>query len=116
MPFDPFRNRAAQALLEETAEDLYEHAPGGYISTLPDGTIVKINQTLIEWTQHSRDALLSGTKFQSLLATGLTREGRFSIALRCSTRPTGAGTKGNCCSRGEKRNRSRETRWICSRC
>ena len=70
MPPDAFGNRAAQALLEETAEDLYEHAPCGYISTLPDGTIVKINQTLIEWTQHSRDALLSGTKFQSLLATG----------------------------------------------
>jgi PAS domain S-box-containing protein len=67
---DPLGNRAAQALLEETAEDLYEHAPCGYISTLPDGTIVKINQTLVEWTQHSRDALLSGTKFQSLLATG----------------------------------------------
>ena len=70
MPVDPFGNRAAQALLEETAEDLYEHAPCGYISTLPDGTIVKINQTLLEWTQQSRDVLLSGTKFQSLLATG----------------------------------------------
>ena len=70
MPADPFGNRAAQALLEETAEDLYEHAPCGYISTLPDGTIVKINQTLLEWTRQSRAALLSGTKFQSLLSTG----------------------------------------------
>ncbi len=70
MPSEPSGDRAAQALLEETAEDLYEHAPCGYVSTLPDGTIVRINQTLIEWTRHSRDALLSGTKFQSLLAVG----------------------------------------------
>ncbi len=70
MPLDPFRNAAHQALLEETAEDLYEHAPCGYVSTLPDGTIVKINQTLIEWTGYARDALVSSTRFQSLLAIG----------------------------------------------
>ncbi len=62
--------RATQALLEETAEDLYEHAPCGYLSTLPDGTIVKVNQTLIDWTRHTRDTLQSGTKFQALLAIG----------------------------------------------
>ncbi len=28
------------------AEDLYENAPCGYLSTRPDGTIVKVNQTL----------------------------------------------------------------------
>jgi PAS domain S-box-containing protein len=70
MSFESSGHRAAQALLEETAEDLYEHAPCGYVSTLPDGTIVKVNQTLLEWTRHSRDALLSGAKFQSLLAVG----------------------------------------------
>lgn len=67
---DAFLPRATNALFEETADDLYEHAPCGYISTLPDGTIVRVNQTLIDWTQHSREALLSGTKFQSLLAIG----------------------------------------------
>ena len=70
MPFESSSDRAAQALLEETAEDLYENAPCGYVSTLPDGRIVRINRTLLEWTRHSRDALLSGTKFQSLLAVG----------------------------------------------
>jgi PAS domain S-box-containing protein len=70
MASDAFLPRAANALFEETADDLYEHAPCGYISTLPDGTIVRVNQTLIDWTQHTRDALLSGTKFQSLLAVG----------------------------------------------
>jgi signal transduction histidine kinase len=58
------------ALLDERAEDLYEHAPCGYLSTLADGTIVKVNQTFIEWTDLSREALLSGTKFQSLLTVG----------------------------------------------
>ena len=33
------RPRVDAALLEETAEDLYEHAPCGYLSTLPDGRI-----------------------------------------------------------------------------
>ena len=69
MSFDSSGHRAAQALLEETAEDLYEHAPCGYVSTLPDGRIVKVNQTLIDWTRHSRDVLLAA-KFQSLLAVG----------------------------------------------
>ncbi len=60
----------APAFFEETADDLYEHAPCGYLSTLPDGTIVRVNQTFVDWTQHTREALLAGTKFQSLLATG----------------------------------------------
>ena len=34
-------------LAAETAEDLYENAPCGYLSTLPDGTIVKVNRTLL---------------------------------------------------------------------
>ena len=64
------RSRVGEALLEERLEDLYEHAPCGYLSTLADGTIVKVNQTFIEWTDLSREVLLSGTKFQSLLTVG----------------------------------------------
>lgn len=67
---DGFGRRVTDALLEETAADLYEYAPCGYISTLPDGTIVKVNQTLIDWVRHPREALLSGMKLQSLLAIG----------------------------------------------
>ena len=37
------RDAVHEALLEESAEDLYEHAPCGYLSTLPDGLIVKVN-------------------------------------------------------------------------
>ncbi len=40
---------AFYALLEDSAEDLYEHAPCGYLSTLLDGQIAKINTTLLDW-------------------------------------------------------------------
>jgi PAS domain S-box-containing protein len=58
------------AFLEERAEDLYEHAPCGYLSTLPDGTLARVNQTLLEWTGHRRDALIGQARFQSLLTVG----------------------------------------------
>ena len=62
--------QAARALLEEEIEDLYEHAPCGYISTLPDGTIVKVNQTFVDWTGRPRESLNDSTKFQGLLTVG----------------------------------------------
>jgi signal transduction histidine kinase len=58
------------ALQEESAEELYEQAPCGYLSTLPDGTVVRVNQTLLDWVGRSREALLAGTKFQTLLSIG----------------------------------------------
>jgi PAS domain S-box-containing protein len=67
---DEFRGRVDQALLEESAEDLYEDAPCGYLSTLPDGTVVRANRTFIEWTGVPREALLAGRKFQTLLTVG----------------------------------------------
>jgi PAS domain S-box-containing protein len=67
---DQSRAPIDDALLDESAEDLYEYAPCGYLSTLPDGTIVRVNHTLTEWTGLSREALLGGTKFQTLLSIG----------------------------------------------
>jgi PAS domain S-box-containing protein len=64
------RGRVDESLLEETAADLYDHAPCGYLSTLPDGTIARVNQTLLDWSGYQRDTLLTGTKFQSLLSIG----------------------------------------------
>jgi PAS domain S-box-containing protein len=64
------RLRIEAVLLEESAEELYEHAPCGYLSTLPDGSIVKVNQTFLDWTGTERGALLAGTKFQALLTIG----------------------------------------------
>ena len=54
-------------LPEASLVDLYEQAPCGYISTRPDGTIVRTNQTFLTWTGYGRDELLARTRFQDLL-------------------------------------------------
>jgi len=54
-------------LLHESLEELYEQAPCGFLFTRPDGTIVRVNQTLLSWIGHERDDLLSGRRFQDLL-------------------------------------------------
>ncbi|WP_326943801.1 SpoIIE family protein phosphatase [Amycolatopsis sp. NBC_01307] len=58
------------ALLEDSAEDLYEHAPCGYLSTLMDGTIAKINTTLLGWLGHGRADLVGRRRFADLLTVG----------------------------------------------
>ncbi len=58
------------ALLEDDAEELYENAPCGYLSSLPDGTIVKVNRTFLAWTGYDREALVGQQRFQELLAPG----------------------------------------------
>jgi diguanylate cyclase (GGDEF)-like protein/PAS domain S-box-containing protein len=61
---------AADARLpEETLEDLYDHAPCGYLSTTPDGVVVKVNETFLEWTGHCREDVL-GRRFRDLLTPG----------------------------------------------
>jgi sigma-B regulation protein RsbU (phosphoserine phosphatase) len=90
------RSRIDAALVEETAEDLYEHAPCGYLSTRPDGTIVRVNQTLLDWIGRSRDALMAGIRFQTLLTVGSRMYYETHYAP-----PTNA----NCCSRDERPNR-----------
>lgn len=54
-------------LLEESAEELYENAPCGYLSMQPDGTIGRVNQTFLNWTGYTRAALLAGKRFTELL-------------------------------------------------
>ena len=69
-PADKPHSYDVGTLLDESAEELYEHAPCGYLSTLPDGTIVRVNGTFVEWTGVARDDLLANTKFQTLLTIG----------------------------------------------
>ncbi|MCM2422765.1 SpoIIE family protein phosphatase [Streptomyces sp. RKAG293] len=57
-------------LLEDSAEELYEQAPCGYLSTLMDGTIVKINTTLLEWLGLSRRQVAGRMRFADLLTVG----------------------------------------------
>lgn len=54
-------------LLRETLQDLYEQAPCGFIFTLPDGTITRVNQTFLDWTGFERHELVSSARFQDLL-------------------------------------------------
>ncbi|HEX7337734.1 MAG TPA: PAS domain S-box protein [Gemmatimonadales bacterium] len=54
-------------LRQESAEELYEDAPCGYLSTLQDGTIIRANRTFLAWTGYTRDILLSGRRLQDLL-------------------------------------------------
>ncbi|MGW6580654.1 PP2C family protein-serine/threonine phosphatase [Streptomyces globisporus] len=58
------------ALLEDSAEELYEQAPCGYLSTLMDGTIAKINATLLEWLGLERSQVVGRMRFTDLLTVG----------------------------------------------
>ncbi|MEV8320396.1 SpoIIE family protein phosphatase [Streptomyces sp. NPDC059900] len=75
---------AFSALLEDSVEDLYEHAPCGYLSTLLDGTIAKINTTLLDWLGHARADLVGRRTFSDLLTVGgrLYHETHFGPLLR----------------------------------
>ncbi|MFJ8189195.1 PP2C family protein-serine/threonine phosphatase [Streptomyces sp. NPDC096094] len=72
------------ALLEDSAEDLYEHAPCGYLSTQLDGRIAKVNATLLNWLGYRRDDLVGRTHFSDLLTVGgrLYHETHFAPLLR----------------------------------
>ncbi|HSN87975.1 MAG TPA: PAS domain S-box protein, partial [Thermoanaerobaculia bacterium] len=61
---------ARAAFLEESAEDLYENAPCGYLSALAGGTIVKVNQTFLTWTGYRREDLVDRKRFYELLTAG----------------------------------------------
>jgi phosphoserine phosphatase RsbU/P len=61
---------SADELPEDSAEDLFENAPCGYLSTLPDGTIVRVNRTFEEWTGLRREDLVGTRRFQDLLSPG----------------------------------------------
>jgi sigma-B regulation protein RsbU (phosphoserine phosphatase) len=53
----------------ESASDLYENAPCGYVAAGPDRSIVNVNATLLSWLGYERNALL-GKPFTDLLAVG----------------------------------------------
>ncbi|MEU5564893.1 PP2C family protein-serine/threonine phosphatase [Micromonospora musae] len=57
-------------MLEDDLEDLYENAPCGYLSTLLDGTLARINSTLLAWLGYSREELVGRRRFSDLLTGG----------------------------------------------
>ncbi|HYO39450.1 MAG TPA: SpoIIE family protein phosphatase [Nocardioidaceae bacterium] len=58
------------ALLEDDPERLYERAPCGYLSTTPDGIIVKANATFLDLTGYDREELVGRRTFAELLTAG----------------------------------------------
>ncbi|WP_392750172.1 PP2C family protein-serine/threonine phosphatase [Streptomyces sp. LN590] len=77
-------NAAFSALLEDSVEELYESAPCGYLSTLMDGTIAKINTTLLGWLGLEREAVVGRMRFTDLLTVGgkLYHETHYAPLLR----------------------------------
>ncbi len=60
---------ALDRLLEEDPAELYENAPCGYLSMVPDGRVVKVNGTFCAWTGRDPEEVL-GTRLPDLLSTG----------------------------------------------
>jgi sigma-B regulation protein RsbU (phosphoserine phosphatase) len=82
---------AFAALLEDDAEELYDTAPCGYLSTLMDGTIAKINATLLGWLGLTREAVVGRMRFADLLTMGgkLYHETHFAPLLRMQGKVSG---------------------------
>jgi sigma-B regulation protein RsbU (phosphoserine phosphatase) len=58
-----------EPVFSDSAEDLYENAPCGYIVARPDRSIVNVNATLLTWLGYERNMLI-GKPFTDLLAVG----------------------------------------------
>jgi PAS domain S-box-containing protein len=52
------------------SEALYQNAPCGYLSLLPDGTIIKVNRTLFTWLGYREDEMVGCLNIADLLTTG----------------------------------------------
>ena len=59
-----------EALRRDDPERSYQLAPCGYLSTTPDGTLVRVNDTFLRWTGHRREELVGRRTFTSLLTAG----------------------------------------------
>lgn len=56
--------------LDESAEELYEDAPVGYLSTAPDGTILRCNRTFLALSGYDAVELVGVRRFYDLLPPG----------------------------------------------
>ena len=63
-------DRFYDALLDDDAQQLYDRAPCGYLSTAPNGTITKVNDTFLTWTGYQRAELVGRRTFAQLLTRG----------------------------------------------
>ncbi len=54
----------------ETAEELYQNAPCGYVSFSKDGTIFNINETFLSWLGFTKKEVVGIKKFNNLFKIG----------------------------------------------
>ncbi|HLU56157.1 MAG TPA: SpoIIE family protein phosphatase [Pseudonocardia sp.] len=78
-------------LATESAEELYEHAPCGYLSTAVDGRILRINATLLSWLGRDRAEVVDRMAFSDLLTVGgrIYHETHFAPLLQMQDRISG---------------------------
>ncbi|GAB2681649.1 SpoIIE family protein phosphatase [Nocardia goodfellowii] len=88
---EPEQDAEFAALLEDDVEDLYENAPCGYLSTMLDGRIAKVNSTLLDWLGYQRADLVGRRYFSDLLTVGgrLYHETHFAPLLRMQGQVSG---------------------------
>ncbi len=72
---------------DESAEELYEIAPCGYLTATIDGRIIKVNRTLTEWLGYAREELIYAKRVTDLLTVGgrIFYETHFNLLLRVQT-------------------------------
>ncbi len=51
-------------------EFIYQNSPSGYLSILPDGTIIRLNRTLLNWLGYQEEEILYQKKFGDVLCKG----------------------------------------------
>jgi sigma-B regulation protein RsbU (phosphoserine phosphatase) len=74
------------ALLDDDPAQLYDQAPCGYLSTTPDGTIIKVNRTFLTLAGYDREEVVGRMRFAELLSRGgqIYHETHYAPLLRMS--------------------------------
>jgi phosphoserine phosphatase RsbU/P len=95
---EPAHESAFPAMLEDNIDDLYDTTPCGNLSTLLDGTIAKINTTLLGWLGYSREELVGRKRFSDLLTVGgrLYHETHFAPLLQMQGEVNGIALELRC--------------------
>ena len=70
MPDERVSGSGANTDADVSVEVLYDAAPCGLFTTLPDGEIIRANRTFIDWLGVTREEILGRMRFPSLLTTG----------------------------------------------
>ncbi len=81
---DPNNEDFSEFSFNENAEELYEYAPCGYLTTTIDGRIVKVNRTFLDWLGYQLGDLIGKKRLVDLLTVGgrIYFETHYNLLLR----------------------------------